>query len=146
LRFQAAEAFADVGDKLLRTFATAGGFANPKNIAPNVAKVVRIEADDFRLLGDRGQGSAKFLWSGGANVAQVLRENQVGGEFFEQITIHGVDGLAALYVFTDQAIGFRGSSFFREAGGDDRGFRFRAEGEIAFVADADNFFIQPKSE
>jgi len=146
LRFQAAEAFADVGDELLRTLAAAGCFANPKNIAPNVAQVARIEADDFRLLGDRGQRSAKFLWSGGAHVTEVLRENQVGGKFFEQIAIYGVDGFAALYVFTDQAIGFGGSSFFREAGRDDRGFRFRAEGKIALVAHADNLFIQPKSK
>jgi hypothetical protein len=49
-------------------------------------------------------------------------------------------------VFTNQTIGFQRGSIFREAGGDDRGFGFRAEGKIAFVADADDFFVQPESE
>jgi hypothetical protein len=43
-------------------------------------------------------------------------------------------------------MGFRGSGFFREAGGDDSGFGFCPEGKIAFVTYADNFFVQAKSK
>jgi hypothetical protein len=146
LRVHAAEAFADVGDEFLRSLAAAGRFANPQNIAPDVAEVVGIKADDFRLLGSGGQSGAEFFRSGGTDVAEVLRENQVGSEFFEAIAIYGVDGFAALHMFADQLIGFGGSGFFREAGRDDRGFRFRAERKIAFVADANGFFIQAKSK
>jgi hypothetical protein len=49
-------------------------------------------------------------------------------------------------MLTDQAVGFRGSGFLREARRNDRGFRFRAEWKIALVADADDFFIQAKSK
>jgi len=68
-------------------------------------------------------------------VAEVLRENQVGGEFFEQIAIDGVDGFAA---FTCSRTRRSVSAEWLLSGGVKRrrGFRFRAEGEIAFVADA----------
>jgi hypothetical protein len=130
----------------LSTLTAAGGFSNPQNVPPHIAKVVGIEADDFRLLGDGSQGGAEFFRGGSADVAEVLRENQVGDEFLESIAVYRVNGFAALDMFADKTIGFRGSGVFRQAGGDDRGFGFRAERKIAFVADADNFFIQAKRE
>jgi hypothetical protein len=75
-------------------------------------------------------------------MAEVLGENQVRGKFLEAIAIYGINGFAALHVFTNEAVGFGRGGFFGEARGDYCGFGFCPEGEIAFVAYADDFFVE----
>ena len=125
---------------------TASFFPDPQNVAPDIAQVLRIKAKDLRPAIQARKRRRQVAGGSGANMAQVLSDNQIGLQTLEQVRVHGVKALTARDKIADHAIDFGGRRSFRNARVNYDRFGARRRGEIAFVADADDFAIETQRE
>ena len=95
LPFDSAEFFADGFQQLFRGVRANGLFADPKNVAPDVAKIERIEAQHFRALIEIRQNCGQIFGRSGADVAQILGDDEIGREAAQGFGVDGIDAFAA---------------------------------------------------
>jgi hypothetical protein len=124
----------------------AGFFSHPKNVAPDVAQILRIEAENLRAPVESREGRGEIVGRGGANVAQVLRDNQVRRHCFQQLRVNGVQTFAAVNILANERVDFCRRGAVRHARVNDHRLRAGPRREVAFVADADDFTIKTKCE
>src|ERR1700730_385876 len=93
--FDLAEVSADAFYQRLGGIAAAGFFADPEDVAPDVAEVLGIEAKDLGALSGAGKGGGEGIGRSGADVAQILSDDEIGCEVFEGFSVHGVEALTA---------------------------------------------------
>ncbi len=102
------------------------------NIRANIRKRMRIERDDL------------WLARGGADVAKVLRDDQIRLDRAQRGQIHTVETFAAVEEFADLAVNGRGILSVRNARHDQNRFGSRLWREIALVADSGDLVAQPQ--
>src|SRR5579864_7433111 len=117
--FHAGQAFSDLFEERFGGASAAGLLADPQNIAPDVAEILRIEAKNFRALGKAREGGGEIVRRSGADVAQILGDDEVGSELFERLGVDGVKAFAAGNVFANEAIDFGRRSIVGDARVDD---------------------------
>src|SRR2546428_13127054 len=78
-------------------------FADPENIAPDVAEIERIETQNFGALIEIGEHYGKIFRRSGAYVAQVLRDDEVGRETAQRFGVDRITTFAARAQFTNTA-------------------------------------------
>lgn len=124
--------------KRLRVTTTVRGFANASNIFPDINQRMRRERKDARTFREAGERSAEIVRRNGANVAEVLRDDQVRREFCEQVGIDGVDAFAASSHIAHLAIHFAGRNVEIQARMDECRLLRGGRREVAFVRHTSN--------
>ena len=71
-------------------------------------------------------------------MTQILRENQIGSEIFEEVGIDGIETLAARYELANLRVDVGSGGVFFDARLNDDLFRAGGRWEIAFVTDTDD--------
>jgi hypothetical protein len=80
LRIDSTESFADFCQEFFRGVRVKSLFADPKNVAPHVAKIERIEAKDVRTLIEIRKNCGEIFGRSGTDVAQILSDDQIRRE------------------------------------------------------------------
>ncbi len=142
----APEALVERGNQGLCAIAAACGFANKQNIPPHVGNVARIEGNYLRLAREAREHRSEVVGRSGTDDAKVLGNDQVRRQLFERGSVHGIEALAARDVFADDAIYLGRRQVMWNARMDDAAARGRLRREIAFVADAKDFFVKAQRE
>src|SRR6267142_541140 len=117
-------------------------FADPQNIAPYIAKVLRIETEDLWPLRKPCQRRAQIVRRGGAHMTQILRDDQIGSEFFQRLRVDGVKAFASGNIFPYQTIDLQRRCILGNARLNDNSFVTSLRREIAFMADANDFLVE----
>src|ERR1700674_5102754 len=107
---------------------------------------MRIERDDLWLARQMGERRAKIVRRGGADVAKVLRNDQIRLNRAQRGQIHTVKALAAFEEFADLAVNGCGALRVRNARHDQNRPGARLWREIALVADSGDLVAQPQRE
>ena len=144
--FNGGEPCADGFKKALGLVATQGFIANPKDIAPDIAEVERIEGQNFRPAVEIGQHRAEIFWRSGADAAQILRDDEIRSETAEGIGVYRVDALSTFREFTDHAVNLARRNVFGDAGFYGDGFSSNGGRKVALMADAHNLIAEAKGE
>src|SRR5258708_34157926 len=90
-----AQSLADAFKQRLGRTPTPRLFADPQNVAPYITKVLRIEAQHLWPLRKPCQRRAQIVRRGGAHMTQILRDDQIGSEFFQRLRADGVKAFAS---------------------------------------------------
>src|SRR5260370_13940493 len=107
LLLERAETRADLFQQRFRPWATAGFFSYPKNIAPDVAQILRIEAENFRAPVETRERGSEIIGRGGANMAQVLGDDQIRSQCLQHLGVDGVQTFATVNVLANEGVDFR---------------------------------------
>src|SRR6267142_627088 len=117
-------------------------FADPQNIAPYIAKVLRIETEDLWPLRKPCQRRAQIVRRGGAHMTQILRNDQIGSEFFQRLRVDGVKAFASGNIFPYQTIDLRRRRILWNARLNHDPLVTDLPRKITFVTDADDFSVE----
>ena len=90
--------------------------------------------------------SGEIVGRSGADVTQILGDDQVGREFFESLGVDGVEAFAARDVFANLAVDFRRRCVVRNSRLDDDSLGAGRGRKVAFVADADDLAVETEGE
>src|SRR5712671_636048 len=121
---------------------TPGLFADPQNIAPYIAKVLRIEAQHLWALGEAHQRRSQIIRRGGTYVTQILRDDQIGSELFQGLRVDGVETFTSGDIFADEAVDLQRRRAFGNTRLNDHSFVTSLRRKITFVTDADDFSVE----
>src|SRR5258708_24514100 len=148
LAFKSAEARANLLQDRFGTRAAAGFFTDPQNIAPDIAEILRVEAEDFGAETEARERRGKIIRRGGTDMAEILRDDEVRRESSQCFRIDGVQTFTAGNEFADDTVNLRRRSIVRNARADDDALVAHLRGKITFVADADDFLVEaePKKD
>src|SRR5882762_2747212 len=136
------KSLADSFQQRLSGPSTPGLFADPQNIAPYIAKVLRIEAQHLWALGEAHQGCSQIIRRGGAHMTQILRDDQIGSELFQGLRVDGVETFALRNIFADEAVDLQRLRVFGNTRLNDHSFVTSLRRKITFVTDADDFSVE----
>src|SRR5712691_4179933 len=95
-----------------------------------------------RTSGRRSKRGSEIIGRGGANVAEILSDDQIRGQCLQHLGVDSVQTFAAINVLANKGIDFRGGSTMRHARMNDHGLGAGGRREVTFVADAHNFEVQ----
>ena len=137
-----AEILADFLDQRFGLATATGFFADPQNVAPNIAEILRIQTQNLRPVGKSCERRSQILRGSRADVAQVLRDDQVRRQFLERFGVHGIQALAASHLFTHKFVDLEGLGVRGNTGLDNHAFGARLGGIVAFVAHAHNVALE----
>src|SRR5882672_7963473 len=127
-----------------RLRSVAGFFAHPKDVAPHVAQILRVEAKHFRPPVESRKRSGKIVRGSGAHMAQILSDDQIRRQRLQYFGVHRVQALTAMYILADKRVNLRRRSIMRYPRMNHDRLRARLRRKIAFVADAHNLPVKPK--
>ena len=137
------EAFVVALDELVGAGFGAGELGEVEEVLMNVGDGVRGHPEDFGFVGEGGEGAVDFVAGGGADLAEVLGEDDGGGEFAEELFVEGVEALAGAELGADGDVDFaERHGFDGKCAVDDDGFVADFGRVIAFVGDADDVVSQ----
>ena len=139
---QRAETHTDLFQQRFRLGTAAGFFPHPKNVAPDVAQILRVEAKNIGAPFESRQRRGKIVGRRGANMAQVLSDDQIRCQSLQDLGIDGIQAFAAVHILAHEPVNFHRRSIVRQARMNDHRLRTGARREIALVAYAHNFPIQ----
>src|SRR5271168_4607405 len=108
------------------------------DILPYVIERMGSERQHAWRTREAGQRRREILWRRSAHVAKILGYDQVRREGREQVSVNGVNTLAARDEFADLAVDFRGRSTGIHAWPDQRRLASCIGRKITFVRDADD--------
>src|SRR5882724_1792620 len=102
---------------ILRIWAKTGPtlVSKPEHVAPDVAQILRIEAKNFRPPVETRERGSEIIGRGGANMAQILGDDQIRGQCFQHLGIDGVQTFPAVNALANEGVDFRGGSTARHA-------------------------------
>src|SRR6266566_1041264 len=143
---QRPETRSDLHQQRLRLRTAAGFFSYPKNVAPHVAQILRIEAKHFGTPVKSRERRGQIVRRGRANMAQILGDNQIRRQSLQRLGIDGVQTFAAVHVLAHQPVNFRWRCIVRQARVNHYALRPRLWREITLVAHAHDFAAQAKRE
>src|SRR5258708_31836223 len=144
LACKSAEARANLLQDRYGARAAARFFTHPQNIAPDIAEILRVEAEDFGAETEARERRGKIVRRGGADMAKVLCDDEVRRESLQCFRIYGVQTFTAGNEFADDTVNLRRRSIVRNARADADALVAHLRGKIAFVADADDFLVAPE--
>jgi len=93
-----------VVDQLFRCAESFGGSADSKNIFVDLRQVARGEREDSRWIRQVSQRAHELISRWGANLTEILGEDNVGPQLLEQHLIHLVKALASSQMRRDRGI------------------------------------------
>src|SRR5882724_2708275 len=121
-------------------------FADPQNVAPHVAKILRIQAQHFRPRIEFRQRARQIVRRRRADVAQILRYNQIRRQRLQRFRVHGVHALPARDVLPHLPVNFERPGILINARMNHDGLGPCARREVALVAHAHNFAVESQRE
>lgn len=124
----------------------AGGVAYGADVLPDVGEGVGSEGEDAGLDGHFGEGRGEVAGRSGADVAEVLGEDEVGLDASEFVVVDEINAFAAAGEFADLAVNFSGGERDVHAGVDEDFFGARRGGIVAFVGDAEDLVFEAEGE
>ena len=133
-------------DEIERRVLRAGRLRDRADVAERLAVGLRIQRDHARRLGQRDRQRLDLVVRHGADVAQRLRDDEVGLELADELLVELVDRLAGAGALTDGRVDLGG----RQALGQDvarhRQDVARGLGVVALVGDAHDVVAEPQRE
>src|SRR5579859_505312 len=139
---QRSEPLANLLQQQCRSASSTGLLPHPQNVAPHVAKVLRIQAQHLGPQGKARQRRSQIVRRSRAYVAQILRNDQVRGQLLQRLRVHGIQALAARHVFPHQPVNLLGRSLRRDSRMDHHPLAARLRREIALVAHSHNLGVE----
>src|SRR6267142_231418 len=136
------KSLADSFQQRLRGSSTPGLFADPQNIAPYIAKVLRIEAQHLWPLGKARQRRTQIVRRGGAHMTQILRDDQIGSELFQRLRIDRIEALASRNIFPHEAVDLQRRGILGNSRLNHDPLVTDLPRKITFVTDADDFSVE----
>src|ERR1700687_1218672 len=112
------------------------------NIRAHIRNRMRVERDDLWLSGQMRERRTQIVRRGGADVAKVLRDDQIRLNRAQRGQIHTIEALAAFEKFADLAVNGCSALRVRNARHDQNRFGARLRREIALVADSGDLVHQ----
>src|SRR5690242_1185807 len=140
------KALADLLQQLLGSAPTPSFLADPENVAPDVTKVLRVQAEHFRPIRETRQRGSQVVRRSSADVTQILRDDQIRREFLERLRINGVDALATGNKIAHQVVNFRGRGTLRNPRMNYHSLGTRLRRIVAFVTYANDFALESQRE
>src|SRR5262249_18000231 len=93
--FDGTDSRLQLGDKTSSTHGRSSFFADAQNVPPHITQILRIQAKNFWRVCKPAQDSVQIMGRCGADVAQVLRDNQIGSERLERALVYGIEAFPA---------------------------------------------------
>ena len=93
-------------DQRFRLLGPTGGGAQLAHVVEYLIERFRGQPKNLRLVGKRVQHLRNFISRRRTNLAEVLRQDQIGGEFAQKLLVHTIDALSLAQPFTDGSVDF----------------------------------------
>src|SRR5579859_190337 len=146
LTFEFPEPRSNFLEQRFRLMAAKCSFTNPQDIAPDISQILSIQTKHFRPPRKTRQCPGKVVRRSRADLAQILRDDQIRRQLRERIGIHGIETLPSRNIFAHKPVDLCRRSILRQPRVNHYWFRSRARRIVTLVADSHDLLIQTEGK